>query len=284
MHRKNKRTRRVASLAAAVAVIITTPVLAQEADEWSGFYVGGHAGNVLAPGKDNASILFDTNLDGNFGDTVRTGTGVNAFRPGFCGGSARSATPDTGCKQDTGGADAGVRVGYDWQSGSWVYGLVGEYAMNDVRDAVSAYSTTPAFYTMLRKTDGIAAIRARVGFTITSDNKTLLYATAGAARARVENSFTSGNRANAFAVSGNEDVNGYQAGLGFERKIGGNFSLGLEYLYTQLKDEDARIRTSRGTAPPTNPFLLVDANGTDFKRSDDDFDFNNFRLTASYRF
>lgn len=284
MHRKSKHARRAATLAAVVAILITTPAMAQSSDEWAGFYIGGHAGNVLAPGKDNARILFDTNLDGSFGDTVRTGAGANAFRPGFCGGSARSATPDTGCEQDTGGADAGVRVGYDWQSGNWVYGLVGEYAMNDVRDAVSAYSTTPAFYTMLRKTDGIAAIRARIGFTITSDNKTLLYATAGAARARVENSFTSSNRANAFTLSGNDEVNGYQAGLGFERKIGQNFSLGLEYLHTQLKDEDARVRTSRGTAPPTNPFLLVNANGTDFKRSDDDFDFNNFRLTASYRF
>ena len=284
MDDKTRLNRLSAAAAIAIGAIAWIPAFAQDNDEWTGFYVGAHAGNTLAPGKDNARILFDTNLDGGFGDTVRTVAGANAFSPGFCGGSARSAVPSTGCKQDTGGADGGVRVGYDWQSGGWVYGLVGEYAMNDVRDAVSAYSTTPAFYTMLRKTDGIAAIRGRAGFTVTSDNLTLLYLTAGAARARVENSFTSSNRANAFAVSGNDDVDGYQAGLGFERKIGGNFSVGLEYLYTSLDDEDARVRTSRGTAPPTNPFLLVNPNGTDFKRSDDKFDFNPFRLTGSYRF
>ncbi|MCY7354731.1 MAG: outer membrane beta-barrel protein [Lysobacter sp.] len=127
--------------------------------------------------------------------------------------------------------------------------------MNDVRDAVTGFTTTPASYTMLRKLDGIAAIRGRVGFTITSDDKTLLYATGGVASGHVENSFTTSNRANAFAVSGDDDnAFGYQAGLGFERKIGDNFSVGMEYLYTNLKDEDARVRTSRGTEPATNAF------------------------------
>ncbi len=91
-------------------------------------------------------------------------------------------------------------------------------------------------------------------------------------------------RANAFTASGDDDnATGYQAGLGFERKIGDNFSVGLDYLYSTLKDEGARVRTSRGTGPATNAFVLVNPNGTDFRRGDDDFDFNNFRLTASYR-
>lgn len=281
-----KRPTALVSAALATALFMTgaLPALAQDADSWTGLYVGGHAGNVIAPSSESGQILFDTNLDGSFGDTVRTGTGANAFSPGFCGGSANTPRPDGGCDDDTGGADYGLRVGYDWQSGNMVYGVVGEYAMNDVRDAVSAFSTTPAFYTMLRKTDGIAAIRGRIGFMITSDNKTLLYATAGVAAGRIENSFTTSNRANAFAVSGDSTANGYQAGIGFERRIGERFSVGLEYLYTNLEDEDARVRTSRGTAPATNPFLLVNTNGTDFRRSDDDFDFSNVRLTASYRF
>ncbi|MEJ7745304.1 MAG: hypothetical protein WKF61_00825 [Luteimonas sp.] len=34
--------------------------------------------------------------------------------------------------------------------------------------------------------------------------------------------------------------------------------------------------------PATSPFVLANANGTDFRRNDDDF--NSFRLTASYRY
>ncbi len=272
------------SLAIALLAASAAPAFAQDSDSWTGLYVGAHIGHTLKP-SGNGSLDFDTNLDGNFGDTVRGPTGANAFSPGFCGGQARSPLAAAGCKDDTGGADYGVRVGYDWQSGTMVYGIVGEYAMSDVRDAVTGFSTTPASYTFLRKLDGIAALRARVGFTITSDDRTLLYATGGVAAGRVENSFTSSNRLNAFTLSGDDDnAIGYQAGVGFERKLGDNFSLGLEYLYTNLEDKDARVRTSRGNATPTNAFLLVNPNGTDFRRADDDFDFHNVRLTASYRF
>lgn len=34
---------------------------------------------------------FDTSLDGNFTDTVRTVAGADAFSPGFCGGAAVNA-------------------------------------------------------------------------------------------------------------------------------------------------------------------------------------------------
>lgn len=272
------------SLAITLLAAGTAPAFAQDSDSWTGLYVGGHAGGIVAP-NGNGSIDFDTNLDGNFGDTIRTGAGANAFSTGFCGGEARSPRAADGCEDDTGGADYGVRVGYDWQSDKWVYGVVGEYSMNDVRDAVTAFSTTPASYTMLRKIDGIAAIRGRVGFDITGDNMTLLYGTAGVAIGRIENSFTSSNRVNGFTASGDDDsATGYQAGLGVERMIGDSFSVGLEYLYTNLEDENARVRVSRGSAPATSPFVLVNANGSDFKRNDDRFDFNSFRLTASYRF
>ncbi|MEO6366334.1 MAG: outer membrane beta-barrel protein [Luteimonas sp.] len=274
----------VSGIALALLAASAAPAFAQESDSWTGLYVGGHAGGIVAP-NGNGSIDFDTNLDGNFGDTIRTTTGANAFATGACGGQARSPRAADSCKDDTGGADWGVRVGYDWQSGKWVYGVLGEYSMNDVRDAVTAFSTTPASYTMLRKIDGLGAIRARIGYTITSDDRTLLYATGGVASGRVENSFTSSNRVNQFTSSGDDDnATGYQAGLGVERRIGDRFSVGLEYLYTNLQDEDARVRVARGTAPATSPFILVNGNGTDFRRNDDDFDFSSFRLTASYRF
>lgn len=261
------------------------PAAAQSSDNtWSGFYIGGQIGGSEPSSDRGSRILFDTNLDGSFGDTVRTGTGADAFSPGFCDGAANARTPGAGCREDKGGAEAGLRAGFDWQSGNLVYGMVLEYTQNDARDSVSAFSTTPALYTMTRDLDSTLALRARLGLAFGENSDWLGYATAGAVRGRFENSFNTSNGANAFPQSGETDANGYQAGVGIERKILENFSVGLEYLYTRLEDDEFRVRAAPGTAPATNPFLLVNPAGTDFRRSDEDSELNSLRLTGTFRF
>ncbi|MEF9977042.1 MAG: outer membrane beta-barrel protein [Stenotrophomonas sp.] len=263
------------------------PALAQSDDaasKWSGFYVGASVGNTDPRGGDDGTLLFDTNLDGSYGDTVRTGAGADAFSPGFCGGVATGRTPGEGCFDDRGGTTLGARMGYDWQMGNWVFGALAEYNSHDVRDGVSGFSTTPASYAMIRELDSTIALRARAGMAFGQSNDWLAYATAGAVRAKVTNRFETTNTANAFDLSDSGDANGVQFGLGVERKIAGNVSLGLEYLRTRIDDEDTRVMVSRGTAPATNPFLLVNANGTDMRRSDDRLDLDTLQLTLNYRF
>ncbi len=280
-----KCTLLAASLLGGLSVLAAAPAFAQSSDgSWSGFYLGGQIGGSEVSEDEGSRILFDTNLDGGFGDTVRTGAGADAFSPGFCDGAANTRTPAGGCREDKGGAEGGLRAGYDWQSGRFVYGVVVEYTENDARDSVSAFSTTPAFYTMTRDLDRTVALRARFGLAFGESSDWLGYATAGAARGRIENSFATSNTANAFPQSGGSDANGYQVGLGIERKVLENFSVGLEYLYTRLKDDEFRVRSAPGTAPPTNPFLLVNPAGTDFRRSDEDFELGSLRLTATFRF
>lgn len=273
------------ALGIGLAVAATAaPALAQSADAWTGGYVGGHIGRASKPDDGDDRFLFDTNLDGNFDDVVRTAAGADAFSPGFCNGVAEGATPAEGCRGNSGGADWGLRAGYDWQVGdAWVFGVVGEYAMNDVRDGVTAYSTTPAFYTMLRKVDHMYAIRARAGFAFGDRSENLVYATLGPARARIENVHITSNGVNTFTDNGNHTASGRQWGLGYERRIGDNFSVGVEYLMTELRDRDYRVRAA-GPAPATNPFILVNPQGTDFRRSDQDLDFDSLRVTASWRF
>lgn len=275
----------LASLFAGMATLAAAPAFAQSGeDAWSGFYVGGQIGGSEPANDDGSRVLFDTNLDGGFGDTVNTAAGADAFSPGFCDGAALGRTPAAGCSDDKGGAEGGVRAGYDWQSGRWVYGVLVEYTENDARDSVTAYSTTPAFYTMTRDLDRTLALRARLGMAFGENSDWLAYATAGAARGRIDNSFSTSNAANAFVQSGSSDANGFQAGLGIERKVLENFSVGLEYLYTRLKDDEFRVRATPGTAPATNPFLIVNPAGTDFRRSDEDFEVGSLRLTATLRF
>ena len=268
-------------------VALTSPAFAQPddaGDKWSGFYVGASIGNTDPRGGDDGTLLFDTNLDGSYGDSVRTGAGADAFSPGFCGGVATGRTPGEGCFDDRGGTTLGARMGYDWQMGHWVFGALAEYNRHDVRDGVSGFSTTPASYAMIRELDSTIALRARAGISFGQSNDWLAYATAGAVRAKLNNRFETTNTANAFDLTDSGDADGVQFGLGVERKIAGNVSLGLEYLRTRLDDEDTIVRVSRGTAPATNPFLLVNANGTDMRRSDDRLDLDTLQLTLNYRF
>jgi opacity protein-like surface antigen len=137
---------------------------------------------------------------------------------------------------------------------------------------------------MTRELDDTTALRAKGGMVLGANSDWLAYATAGILRASISNTFQSTNTANAFAVTEAGDSDGVQFGLGVERHIAGNVSLGLEYLRTRIDDEDTRVRTSRGTAPTNNPFLLVNANGTDFRRSDDRLDLDTLQLTLNWRF
>ena len=91
------------------------------------------------------------------------------------------------------------------------------------------------------------------------------------------------NTANTFRLTDDDKASGYQWGGGFERKITPEVTLGLEYLYTQLEDDGFVVRAA-GPAAATNPFLITNTNGTDFRRSEEDFEVHSVRLTAAYRF
>lgn len=272
----------IAAAAIAGAALLATPAFAQDADTWTGLYVGGHIGYGFQPKDESETILFDTNLDGNFGDTVNTSAPANAFSPGFCGGAANGTAPAAGCDGDRDGIEGGVHVGYDYQtSGGLVIGAVADYDRTRLRDSVSAFSTTPARYTMTRRLRDTASFRLRAGFAA---GRTLFYATGGFAYGNIRNSFTTSNTANSFTDNGNEHGWGYVFGGGIERKLGSHVSVGLQYLYRSIDAGDYVVRAGPGTAPLTNPFRIVNASGTDFARSSDRFTSHAVQATASYRF
>lgn len=253
---------------------------AASAQDWQGLYVGGHAGYAMSDGDDGETILFDTDLDGEFGDTVFTTAPANAFSPGFCGGAANGPTPADGCSDDDDGGEYGLRAGYDWQVGNWVFGALGEVSWNEVSDSVTAFSTTPAFYTMTRELDYLLSIRARGGYAFSN---VLFYGTAGFAFGEVDQSFSTSNGVNTFTERDDSDVDGYQWGAGVEWAVAPNWRIGAEYLRTSLEDDGYRVRAG-GPGPATNPFILVNPDGTDFRRSNGDFEFDSVRLTLSYAF
>ncbi len=278
-------------LAAATTAVLMSGAGAAAAQDWSGPYIGLTIGGAVTDDDEDERVVFDTNLNGTFDDTVNTSGGVNAFGPttanpgGFCGGKALANNFASGCLDDDNlGGDFSARVGYDMQSGAWVYGAVIEAASVDVEDFATAFSITPAAYQFNRQIDDVMyAARLRVG---RSFGRSLVYATGGAAMAKVTDTFFTTNTANSFApLTSEDDATGYQLGFGGEMWVSDRVTLGAEYLYTSLDAGDGlTVRTGPGTAPATNPFLIANAAGTDQRRESDEIAFHGFRLTLAARF
>ncbi|HZV84860.1 MAG TPA: outer membrane beta-barrel protein [Brevundimonas sp.] len=278
-------------LAAATAAFLVLGAGAAAAQDWSGPYIGLSVGGAMVDDDEDERVVFDTNLNGSFDDTVRNAAGVDAFGPttanpgGFCGGKALANNFTSGCIDDDGiGTEFSARVGYDLQSGAWVYGAVLEASSVDVEDFATAFSTTPAAYQFNRDLDDVMyAARLRVG---RSFGRSLVYATGGAAMAKVTDTFFTTNGANSFApLTSEDDATGYQLGFGGEMWVSDRVTLGAEYLYTSLDAGDGlTVRTGPGTAPATNPFLITNAAGTDQRRSSEEIAFHGFRLTLAARF
>lgn len=249
---------------------------------WTGVYVGGAAGAGMVRKHTSETVAFDTNLDGTFSDTVRTAGGANAFAPGFCGGAAINATAAAGCTEDASrGYDVSGRIGYDRQYGRMVIGALLEAGRTEATDAVTAFSVTPAFYTFTRELDYLAALRGRVGV---GTDRMLVYATGGVVSANVEHTFSTSNTVNTFVSRDTpERAWGFQAGGGIEVRLASRVSLSGEYLFTRLDDEDDATVRSQGPAPATNPFILVNAQGTDMQRSSA-FQFQAIRMGLNLRF
>ena len=271
--------RRILLTAAAGFTASAAPALAQTTD-WSGLYVGGSAGMADKGGNDGETLVFDTDRDGQFDDQVNTAAPANAFSPGFCGGAANGTTPGAGCTSPDGEFGYGVRVGYDWQFGQLVFGVLGEASKADVSDAVSGFSTTPASYTFERELDYTLAARLRAGFAF---DRVLVYATGGMAWGELDRTFSTSNGANSFTEINDDTAEGHQIGAGVDWMLADNFTIGFEYLRTTLDDGDYAIDVGPGTAPATNPFLLVNPAGTYMTRSEDEFEYDTYSITAAWR-
>lgn len=272
------------TLAAGVAglALLASPAAAQETN-FQGLYVGGSIGLAFQGDDADDSLVFDTDQDGEFDDTVNTTAPANAFSPGFCSGAAQGMTPGDDCDDDGKELEYALRVGYDGRLGSsFVAGLLFEASKSEGGDATSGFSTTPASYTTLRELDYALSLRGRLGFV--AGDSILIYGTGGGSYAKLDHDFATTNTANTFTqVNDDEMVWGWQGGGGVEVMLGRSLSIGAEYLFHTYKDDDYYVAVGQGTAPDTNPFLLV-SGGTNLRQNNTDFDFQTVRATVSLHF
>ena len=269
---------RVSLFAAGIAAACAATAHAQT---WTGGYVALSAGSAKVSNH-NRGLAFDTNADGVYGDTVRDFTGADYFSPGFCQGTATGKTPAAGCSKDSHKGGVGIRAGYDMQTGHWVYGAVVDVSSLKLRDSVSAFSTAPDSYTFSRELNTLTAVRGRLGW---GESKWLVYATAGFASADMNRAFATTNALNSFTALHTNTANGGQLGAGAEWRFARNWTVGVEYLNTSLRDHGPVI-LAQGSANTfaSNAFLTGSPEGTAMRRADTHFRFDTVSLTLSYRF
>jgi outer membrane immunogenic protein len=269
------------SAAALAAIAIPGAALAQEetAADLSGFYVGVNV--ALDDANDGAGdqLYFDPQRNGTYNSVLSTATNPNVFSPGYCTGYG-ATSPTNGCTNDSGKRDISVKAGYDGQMGNIVAGLVGEYTFGGPSDATTAFSTTPASYTLVRKLDGIAALRGRLGYS-PNGRAGFFYVTGGVGYGKLKHAFTTTNVANTFAENSDDDWQlGGQIGAGAELTHISGIAVNIEYLYNKFRDRDYYVGVGQGTAPATGAF----GTGTNIASSDRSFDFHSFRVGLSYKF
>jgi len=266
---------------AALAAGAATPALAQDTYDWGGFYGGISGSYDMLDDSSIDRVDFDRGNNGSFGEVVTTSTNLDAFSPGFCGGSPTSTAPGTGCDGDDEEFGVQGRLGFDFPVASnFIVGLVGEAGWSQLEDNVTAFSTTPASYTFTRSVEYTAAIRARAGVTA---GPSLIYVTGGWLHAKMDNDFATTNGMNTFTQNDPKDWSqGYQAGAGVEYMVTQNMSLGLEYLYNDVSNGGYSVTVGQGTATAANPFVL--AGGVTMRPEEKSFAWHSLRAVANFRF
>lgn len=205
---------------------------------WAGWYVGLNLGGAWGEGSPGFSNPF-------------TGPG-GVFA--VCGAPAGVALPaPTGdLSADCGRGSSfigGGQIGYNWQAGTWVFGLEADGAWQSLvnrsytrfgsngSSAMGGVATDTAY--LRSKIDSLGTFRGRVGY---APSNWLLYVTGGLAVGGVDNSVTEvlapGNTctspANCRAGSDDTVRVGWTVGAGAEWLVVPNWSIGVEYLYVDL--------------------------------------------------
>jgi outer membrane immunogenic protein len=175
---------------------------------WTGFYIGGHVGYGWA----------DIGAAGGFGNGI---------------------SPK--------GMTYGLQAGFNYQVGSWVFGIEGEYSWADINHSQGVLGIASAD----AKIDQTYNVAGRIGYAF---DRTLLYGKAGVAWTQEEYFFTLlGGTA-----TGSVNRTGWLVGAGIEYAFWNNWTVKLEYNYMDMGDKTVTLATTGGlVALPANIDLNV---------------------------
>lgn len=271
-----------ALLVATAATVVSVPAFAQSWDksqDFNGGYISIVGGKSLQPNDRGEMQLFDYDGEGNFEDITPDLSEANGDKPPFCNGRA-PAEPGAGCRNDKDGAEYYARLGMDKRSGNFVIGALVEVGRNESIDYVTAMEGDD-YVQMSRQAQWNAGARLRAGYT--PGGGALFYVTGGGAYARMKNGFETSMDVGPIRDTGKSNAWGWSAGGGGEVMLAKNLSFGLEYLYTDLKDDNYVVAVGFGSE--VNPTALAGGgSGTFVKRSSPNIRNHSVRGSLSLRF
>lgn len=242
---------------AAAACAMAAPAMAQE--DWTGFYVGLNGGASWG----------DTSLRVQVGN----GSGTIAVPPADAALINRTGSDDNNKTSFTGG----IQAGYNYQSGSWLFGLETDFGFFDISQRrTNLYQSAllispPVTYTLDQrvKTDWIWTLRPRLGY---ASGPWMGYVTGGIAtsKTKLETSLAD-NRSpqNVARLSKDDTDTGWVGGLGGAYAFAPNMSVRGEWLYADF----GKIHK---TVTGTNNFVTITPEAS--------VKANIFRVGVDYKF
>lgn len=175
------------------------------AENWAGATVGAFAGHVSHENKGHGS---------SFNDTT----------PGALWAWSRTNREETDER-----FFGGLKAGYDWQSGNYVYGVIADLAFTNTSRSSGHLDSGNYSYHREDKMDWLATVRGRFGIDV---NGFLPYVTGGLALANIKNNHQTITCCPTIYESNKDDIRyGWVLGAGVEKKVTNALSVSFEGLY-----------------------------------------------------
>jgi outer membrane immunogenic protein len=197
------------------------PIAVAVVYDWTGFYIGGNAGYSWGRERTDGTLTGTQNVSvfRTAGPTLVSSTDT-----------VLGALPLIG-RADVNGFVGGGQAGYNWQRGTWLFGLEADIQGSDehARADVCTVAGCPpgsTLFTANYRLDWFGTARGRVGFLPTQ--RVLLYATGGLAYGHLSATEPT------IPLSWGSTRAGWTVGAGVEAAIDSNWSVKLEYLYMDL--------------------------------------------------
>jgi outer membrane immunogenic protein len=230
------------------------PPMPPPAPSWTGFYIGGNLGAAW-----QQSHFQSSGYDG--------------------GGGLIDAIPISGTNTKTSFIGGG-QVGYNWQSGSAVYGVEADISglgnSGSSSSQIFAVNKFCSFggnctHNASSKIDWVATFRGRLGLAFTD---TMVYATAGLAVGHVKNSVSEtsngycGSSCAFGPFSSSSTKTGLAVGGGVEHMLSPNWTVRLEAMFIDLGHSSVSVVPSSKGSPFTATFsnqMVVGRVGLNYK-------------------
>jgi outer membrane immunogenic protein len=211
------------AFAADLPVYTKAPAVALVYD-WTGYYIGTNLGYSFGRGSTNGNVTGTQNVSvfRTAGPTLVTSVTT-----------ALGTLPLTG-RADVNGFIGGGQLGYNWQRGTWLFGLESDIQFSNERASgdvctVAGCPAGSAVFTRDYKLDWFGTARGRIGFL--PAERILLYATGGLAYGN----FSGSSWTLPLNVGTWSQLKaGWTIGAGVEAALGNNWSVKFEYLYMDL--------------------------------------------------